>query len=116
MHVKRDRKYGDPNITKPRHWPAPPKGEKHHNWLGDAVSYDGAHWRVIRSRGSATAYICDQCKRQADDWAYNHKDPNPLTGYHKNGSLMTYSGDPEYYIPLCTPCHLGWDAQLRKIS
>lgn len=113
MHAKRDRKYGDPNITKPQHWPAPPRGEQHHNWLGDKISYDGAHWRVIRARGLASIHACTQCSKQASDWAYAHSDPKPLTEI-VNGSLLEYSSDPAHYIPLCKTCHMAGDAAYRK--
>ena len=110
MHAKRDLKYGDPNITKPQHWPAPGRGEQHHNWLGDKIGYKNAHLRVKRARGVPSNYPCAHCSAPAHDWAYDHTDPAPLIGEHR-GSLLKYSGDPNYYIPLCTPCHKKFDKE-----
>lgn len=110
MHAKRDRVHGDPSIVKPGYRPG--RGEQHYNWLGDAVTYVGAHFRVVRSRGSATTHVCAFCNKPADDWAYDHTDPNPLTGYVR-GFYLQYSGDPKYYIPLCTLCHKQFDKSWR---
>lgn len=88
-------------------------GPEHYRWLGDEIGYKGAHIRVKRARGSASRYLCGHCMQPAQEWAYNHTDPNPSIGEY-GGSLMEYSLDANCYIPLCRPCHRVEDARYRK--
>jgi hypothetical protein len=75
---------------------------------GDAISYFGAHMRVRTIRGSASRYICT-CGLPAEDWAYDHQDPNAKTDI-----VGTYSTNPDHYVPLCRKCHRQFDR--RKVT
>lgn len=90
MHYMRWWKHGDPLTTNVRH-----------GYVGDAVSYSGAHIRVRSQRGKASALACVDCGRGAEQWAYNHTDPNEK--HDKNG--RPYSPNPDRYDPMCIACH-----------
>lgn len=75
-------------------------------------SYIGAHTRVYSARGRAADYLC-RCGARAEEWAYDHSDPEAITAPWRDqaGALrdVTYSGKPEHYIPMCKSCHLRFD-------
>ena len=56
--------------------------------------------------GDPNAFPCCLCGVEGwtMQWAYDHKDPNELTG--RNG---VYSLDIDHYMPLCRPCHRRFD-------
>lgn len=68
-----------------------------------------AHMRVKGIRGPAKNYSCVDCGTTAQQWAYNHKDPNELQedsyveGVYRVSSV--YSGNAEYYDPKCVRCN-----------
>ncbi|GAA1283602.1 hypothetical protein GCM10009579_51270 [Streptomyces javensis] len=101
-HYQRARNHGDATATRRR------SGEHHHGWRGRSVTYVGAHARIRRSRGLATAHPCAHCPKSAEHWAYDHEDPNELTGI-VGGREARYSADPAHYIPLCVTCHHRFD-------
>lgn len=77
----------------------------HVRWLDrDSLSYDAAHDRVKRYRGAASSHLCE-CGRQAEDWAYDHTDPDPLID-----TKGPYSDDWNRYESLCRKCHKTKDA------
>ena len=79
------------------------------------VNYVGAHKRVRAARGNASDQDCAHCGGRAAQWAYDHEDPNEITGsWH--GRKITYSGDPNHYIPLCPKCHVKFDNDHRGRS
>lgn len=98
-HWKRLRRHGDPAVTK----------------RSEVVTYEGAHQRVRKVRGRAVDQPCAHCAERAAQWAYDHADPEAITGLDRNGrgvvNLMAYSLDPDHYIPLCQPCHVRFDQQ-----
>lgn len=104
-HYTRERNHGDPNVVLPR---GTAKGSDHPRWAGTGVTYSGAHLRVGRVRGSASGYPCTHCDETAKHWAYDHEDPNELTGI-AYGREARYSADPQHYIPLCVACHHRFD-------
>lgn len=64
------------------------------------MSYDGAHKRVTKARGRASAHCCAMnCGRQAAHWSIVRTDSAP----------MPHSPDPQDYRPLCVPCHKRYD-------
>jgi hypothetical protein len=81
----------------------------------DNPTYATAHTRVYVKRGRARDQMCVACGKRAQDWAYDHDDPDELTGVDRNGRdvefTVKYSGDPDHYIPLCIPCHRAFDAK-----
>ncbi len=72
-----------------------------------------AHYRVSDTRGRAAERLCVHCGDPAADWAYDHQDPGELVGRHGD-CLLAYSADPDYYIPLCRPCHAKFDREWRS--
>ena len=74
--------------------PAPPVrfGAEHHNWIGDDVSYKGAHARLHRRRGKAGPCVFG-CTASKTYWA----------------SLTDDLTDPDDYAPMCARCHSRYD-------
>lgn len=79
-------------------------------WLGDDATYGGVHKRLKRpmplGKGSARDYLCVNDDKQADDWAYDHEDPDERFDEKGRGP---YSLKPEHYLPMCRPCHVAYD-------
>lgn len=84
------------------------RGPQSRRWA-ETVEYAAAHRRVRLLRGRAAEYRCEHCGEQAEQWAYDHLDPEPLIG--KN--LAPYSLDVSRYIPLCRTCHKRFDMSQR---
>lgn len=109
MHYQRWKRHGDV-VTVARS--GRPKGTlagtDSPSWRGADISYGGAHLRVRRVRGAATAYACAHCLDVAAEWAYDHADPAERTGLD-HGHVRPYSTDPAHYLPLCVPCHRSFD-------
>jgi hypothetical protein len=80
----------------------------------DDVSYGGAHARVSAQWGKARLYDCVKCGGQAGEWAYDGTDPEQRLGLAWCGTekIHYYSIHPEFYMPMCRPCHKGRDAAL----
>lgn len=78
------------------------RGPKNDSWVGDSISYKGAHDRVRLYRGDPDK--CSQCgigsKEAKLEWANMNKK------YH----------DPDDYTALCVPCHRKMDAERRKAT
>jgi hypothetical protein len=73
------------------------------------TTYAAAHLRVVRERGDAAAHRCARCPSPADEWAYDHTDSRELL----DDVGRPYSLNPNFYLPLCRPCHRRFDAQQR---
>lgn len=71
------------------------------------LSYITVHRRLRRDRGYANTHTCVTCGQQADEWAYDHKDPAGLKD-RRNG--MAYSVNQAHYMPMCRSCHRLFDA------
>lgn len=72
--------------------------------------YCRKHEQLREARGHASAYACvDGCGRKAQEWSYDHEDPNELRGIHGR-SIVTYSLDDNHYQPRCSRCHREFDA------
>jgi hypothetical protein len=76
-----------------------PSGPLHPRWAGDSVTYDGAHIRVRKARGSADH--CEHCgssdPARQYDWA-------SISGNYTD--IMDYK-------PLCRMCHAQFDREER---
>lgn len=58
------------------------------------------------------------CPAVAEEWSYDHGDPDELAGLD-HGRELPYSLKIQHYQPLCTPCHRRFDnsiVQARKAS
>lgn len=80
----------------------------------DNPGYSAMHWRVKSARGRAAAHKCAHCdKKQAEQWAYDHGDPNELTaevaGFGGRTFVVPYSLDPAHFLALCSSCHVKFD-------
>jgi len=93
-HYHRWWRTGDPNYV------TPPKRV-------DVPSYRALHSRIMRERGKAVQYEC-RCGNQAEQWAYDGTDPQPLWASFKSRTVP-YSLDTMKYLPLCRGCHLKLD-------
>lgn len=114
-HYQRWYKFGDPLTFK-----GPQRGAERYNWLGDDAGYMQAHDRVRRSRGKASEHPCQHCMKPAEQWAYDHADPDERSEIQvdRGGepSTLTYSLDLEHYVPLCIPCHLRFDHSTNRTA
>lgn len=66
--------------------------------------YRNAHNAVRAERGPANLHQCIWCLGDAEQWAYDHADPNELTDSGRPYSLTT-----AHYRPMCTRCHRVYD-------
>jgi hypothetical protein len=53
---------------------------------------------------------CQHCDDHAEEWAYDHGDPEELT----DEAGRPYSLDQGHYMPLCRKCHRRYDMDYRK--
>lgn len=77
----------------------------------DYPAYSTAHRRVRAARGKAFEFRCIDCGGVAEEWSYNHRDPNPLTEIIR-GREVHYSANVENYDPRCRSCHQEFDRPL----
>lgn len=85
------------------------RGAKRRQGTDPTLTYQGAHWRVRRDRGSAKDYIC-ACGAPATDWAYQHDDPDERISTSARHNGVHYSIHPEHYTAMCHSCHVLLDA------
>jgi hypothetical protein len=71
----------------------------------DSGSYQAVHARLRTVRGPARLLTCVECGRSAEQWSYDHCDPDERTGKASHGRTVRYSADIDHYRPLCVPCH-----------
>lgn len=102
MHYNRVKNHGDPHVFISRSDRA---GERHGSWKGSNVKYNSMHHRLRKSRGPAHLQQCVDCSERASHWSYNHNDPNEIV----SPEGWAYSGNFEYYVPRCAPCHVAFD-------
>lgn len=70
----------------------------------------GCHSRVRLLWGVASLHPCMECGSSADEWAYDGSDPGELFIPSSSGrGRMKSSQWPEFYMPMCIPCHRGRD-------
>lgn len=76
------------------------------------LTYSGAHQRIRRIKGPASAQRCALCPRQAREWSFipNYAD-------------RRFSTDPDDYRALCVQCHRAYDlpakpafTQMKKLT
>jgi len=71
--------------------------------------YGTVHRNCVKRWGRPGRHACRHCGYRAEQWAYNHLDPN-----EKTEGVLLYSDSTSYYMPLCTLCHGGFDADYRR--
>lgn len=102
-HFSRLKRNGGPEIL--RGGPKIYKGPEHVSWQGDNVQYGGIHCRLRSHRGLASSHACVDCGKPAQQWAYDHKDPNELIQQDGKCQGLPYSTNLEHYEPKCISCH-----------
>ena len=106
LHYQRWSKTGDPLELSPHFSPLAGKsGDAHPLWQGDDAGYYAIHGRL--SKDPAMNHVCAHCLGRAEQWAYDHEDPDE----HVSGAGFAYSTKGRrHYIPLCCSCHRRFDA------
>lgn len=79
---------------------------------GEVATYAASHVRIFALWGSAKNYSCVLCEQTACQWAYDGTDPDQQYGQGSGKSFMHYSIYPEFYMPMCSVCHLRRDKRL----
>lgn len=83
---------------------------RHDRRLSEDVGYSAAHARVHAAKGAASGHDCVDCGSSAEEWSYNHADPDERFGrIHADGPESAYSLAIECYEPRCRSCHLRFD-------
>ena len=98
-HYKRWQVFGDEGITR-----VSERDSEH------VLSYRGAHRRIEAEKGRASNHACEKCGGQAAEWAYNHEDDEEVYGHH-GACFMAFSLSPDFYVPMCVPCHRAFDKE-----
>jgi hypothetical protein len=96
-HSTRITRHGSPDIVLKPHTRGGPGAE----------GYSTVHWRLSHERGRAAVHPCVDCGSHADDWSYDHADPDELLS--NDPRPLPYSLKLEHYEPRCRPCHLRYD-------
>lgn len=109
-HWARRKRTGDALGSNPRIQ----TGDANPGWLGNDVSYAGAHARVRRMHGVARLHKCVDCGGGAEHWSYNHKDPDAIMGTLADGSSAPFSLKIECYEPRCPSCHKRFDNSVDR--
>jgi DNA-binding CsgD family transcriptional regulator len=78
----------------------------------DECTYIAAHHRCRQLWGGAKQYWCIQCGEPAQDWAYDGTDPTESYDSRVEW-VVAYSRFPEFYMPMCKPCHKARDVEQR---
>lgn len=107
-HYLRWRVHGDSSVV---------LGNPHTKTCPSTISYSLAHEHVGKAKGRAADYTCEHCPAQAQDWAYNHQDPDErysIRDPNKHHYGHVYSVNPDFYIPLCRKCHKALDGSFAR--
>lgn len=78
------------------------------NWRGSDIGYTGAHYRVTAARGLPGQHACAHCSEVAQEWAYDHEDPDERRNVDSRDD-DPFSLDVMHYLPLCKKCHRAFD-------
>lgn len=108
MHYSRLQRNGSTAIRTLAEYP--------NRWVGDAIGYQSAHARIKHLRGRATGKTCVDCGCAANEWSYDHDDPNEKLEYGISADPVAYSADPNHYSPRCRSCHRMFDRRYKAHS
>lgn len=76
------------------------------------ASYRTTHARMDQLLGHARLNECVDCGQAAKEWAYDGTDPTEIDGEVSVGGSVygvKWSRFPEFYKPMCYPCHRKMD-------
>jgi hypothetical protein len=111
LHATRVARHGDPLAFTHQRDRNYSRGEDHEWWTGSDATYTAVHQRVKASRGPASGHPCTDCGGKAEQWSYDHGDPDER--FSEDG--RAYSLDASHYFPRCVSCHKRYDyAVLRR--
>lgn len=110
-HAERVARHGDPHAFTAYADRNMARGPANSKWVGDQASYASVHQRLGRTRGPAKSHACADCAAPAQQWSYDHSDPNELTA-----AEGAYSLDPEHYVPKCVRCHKRADLARKPVT
>lgn len=79
----------------------------------EALKYRAVHAVVEREWGRARKYLCVACGDRAKEWAYDGTDPSEKEELIAGRHPVQFSVWPEFYMPMCFPCHRLKDASAR---
>lgn len=89
--------------------PLTPLPEKVHWWTGDQATYNAIHFRLKNERGPARENPCLRCGKPAQEWAYDHADPDERV----SPKMQPFSLNLNHYQPLCRSCHRKLDGPAK---
>ena len=78
-----------------------------------AAGYRAAHVHVTKLWGKAKEHPCWSCGATANEWAYDGTDISEKITT-QSGYPVSFSVWPEFYMPMCFPCHRLRDAGARS--
>ncbi len=78
------------------------------------VGYRAMHYRVAAERGPAWTETCADCGEGADEWSYDHLDPDELEAEDAANLGAPYSLEVEHYVPRCGSCHARFDKRMAR--
>lgn len=79
----------------------------------EALGYRAVHAVVEREWGRARKYLCVACGDRAKEWAYDGTDPSEKSEMIAGRYPVRFSVWPEFYMPMCFPCHRLMDSSAR---
>lgn len=88
-----------------------PRDPDRYSW-----TYHVAHTHIRQEAGRASENLCIGCGAPAKEWAYDGTDPSEkqqMLRVKGSDYPVRYSVWPEFYKPLCYPCHRAEDAGER---
>lgn len=89
-------------------------------WPLGGIGYKHAHRRAEAVWGAAKDHLCSEgCGKQAEEWAYNHQDPDEYSVEKVDGRkgdvrVVFYSGHHDFYQAMCRACHIRFDVTARQ--
>lgn len=88
-------------------------GQNNSNWRGEDAEYTAIHGRLAATRGKPSEHPCTHCPEVAQEWAYDHADPDERRNLRGRDD-GPYSLNLDHYITLCVCCHRKLDNGRRR--
>lgn len=80
--------------------------------MSEDRAYALAHARVKTLHGPARNHPCEFCGLRGHDWALDWEAPEII----RDNRGLAYSPNPDFYMPMCRPCHRAYDGHVAKFS